>query len=174
MRIIGITGLIGAGKTQTAQCLEVRHYFTRVRFAGPLKEMMLCLGLTHEEVDGSGKELPCELLGGCTPRRAMQTLGTEWGRQLVHSDLWINAWKRHARRLLSEDGKVVADDVRFQNEVDTIRSLGGKIIQVSRPGVEATGHVSEGQDIKADVQISNNGSLADLQKTVDGIMRSLA
>jgi hypothetical protein len=61
--------------------------FARVRFAGPLKAMMAALGCTNAEIDGDRKEVPCDLLGGKSPRWAMQTLGTEWGRKLIGDDL---------------------------------------------------------------------------------------
>jgi hypothetical protein len=44
---------------------------------------------------GDLKEVPVDCLDGQTPRRAMQLLGTEWGRTLS-ADLWINAWRRAA------------------------------------------------------------------------------
>jgi putative protein kinase ArgK-like GTPase of G3E family len=78
-QIIGLTGLMGSGKSLAAQELE-RIGFTRTRFAGSLKDMMRVLGLTEEEIEGNLKETACALLGGKTPRYAMQTIGTEWGR----------------------------------------------------------------------------------------------
>jgi CRP/FNR family transcriptional regulator len=58
----------------------------------------------------------------------MQTLGTEWGRQCMDADIWVRAWAARAALLTS----AVADDVRFQNEADMIRNLGGVIIRVMR------------------------------------------
>src|SRR5262245_6513313 len=92
-RIIGLTGKLKSGKTEAALHL-CKKGFTRVRFAGPLKNMMTCLQLTDAEIEGMLKEQPCDLLCGKTPRYAMQTIGTEWGRALIGEDLWVNAWKR--------------------------------------------------------------------------------
>lgn len=152
--IIGFAGRAGAGKTTAAKHLVQHHGFVRVRFAGPLKAMMRALGCTEEEVDGAGKELPCDLLGGRTPRQAMQWLGTEWGRDMIAPDLWTRAWEYAA----AGKPRVVVDDVRFPNEVEALRRLGGVVIQLLAPGdlepaSQAAGHVSErgGLDVDADL-----------------------
>jgi hypothetical protein len=167
-QIIGLCGPIGAGKSAVASMLMVRG-FKRVRFAGPLKDMMKALGLSAEEIDGSLKEKPCELLGGRTPRHAMQTIGTEWGRDLIHPGLWVSAWKRR----IPAGEHIVADDVRFQNEADTIRGLGGVIIGLKRPGVQATAHVSE-SGVQPDLTLENSGSLDDLEREVSQLMVTLS
>lgn len=42
--------------------------------------------------------------GKLSPRVMLQTLGTEWGREAVEENLWINYLLRTARTLLHEDG----------------------------------------------------------------------
>jgi hypothetical protein len=79
-RLIALTGYAGSGKSTLADILACEHGFTVVKFAGPLKAMLRALGLDEREIEGDLKEQPCQLLAGHTPRRAMQTLGTEWGR----------------------------------------------------------------------------------------------
>ena len=85
--VIAITGQAGSGKTTIAKHLELEYNYVRVRFAEVLKDMLLALGLTEEEINGDLKEKPCSLLLGKTPRHAMQTLGIEWGRNLIHPDI---------------------------------------------------------------------------------------
>lgn len=156
--IIGFAGRAGAGKTTAALHLVEHHGFERVRFAGPLKAMMRALGCTEEEVDGALKEAPCALLGGRTPRQAMQWLGTEWGRDLIAPDLWTRAWE-HA---VAGKPRVVADDVRFPNEAATIRRLGGRVIRIVAAGeapCAGLGHISERGEIVSD---------ADMVNTMDG------
>ncbi|MPZ19526.1 MAG: deoxynucleotide monophosphate kinase [Luteitalea sp.] len=162
--LIGFTGRIGAGKSTAARALYNRG-FTRVRFAGPLKAMMACLGLSEQEVDGSLKEEPCDLLCGKTPRYAMQTIGTEWGRQMIGDDIWIRAFKRAVQdypyRML------VCDDVRFQNEANAIRELGGAVVRVVRgDSAGAVGHASERQDFLADATLYNAGSVSEFIRDV--------
>lgn len=155
--VIAFTGLAGSGKSTVAEHLTRHHGFTRVRFAGPLKEMMRALGLTEAEIEGDRKEVPCELLGGRTPRYAMQTIGTEWGRNIIARDLWIRAW-RAAVDKLPAGASVVVDDCRFPNEADAVRALGGVLVRIVRPGAGAgaAGHISEGQELGAVVATLHN------------------
>jgi hypothetical protein len=173
-QIILLTGLAGAGKTTIAKELVVRDGFSRYAYAEPIKRMMLALGLTWEQVYGTEKETPCELLGGRTPRYAMQTLGTEWGRELISPDIWINAWK--ARVLADGYNLIVSDDCRFQNEVDVARSIGDvRVVRLNRVGAGAkggaAGHASELAFAEPDFNVLNNGSVAD---TASKIMKWVA
>jgi hypothetical protein len=126
--IVGFAGRIGAGKTTAAQELN-KYGFTRVRFAGAFKKMMAALGLTPEEIDGNLKELPCELLCGSSPRWAMQSIGHQWGRELIGPEIWVNAWKRSVNKMPA-GAHVVADDVRYANEAGAIHSMGGVVIRI--------------------------------------------
>lgn len=166
--VIAFSGLAGSGKSTAANHLVTARGFARVRFAGPLKAMMAALGLTHAQIDGDKKESPCELLGGKTPRHAMQTLGTEWGRDLIASDLWIRAWQAAVDRLPA-DQPVVVDDCRFPNEAEAVRAAGGVIVRIIRPGAgsAAAGHASEGQALPFAATIANDGPVGDLFRAVD-------
>ena len=165
--VIGIAGHRGSGKSAAAAVL-VEHGFVRQRFAQPLKDMLKAVGLTDEHVDGSLKETPCELLGGATPRHAMQTLGTEWGRELLHPDLWIILWRSRAR----STPLVVVDDVRFPNEVEAVRAEGGTIWRVNRPGCDGDGHISESyiSGFVVDCEIDNSGDLRFLRAQLEAAL----
>lgn len=162
--ILGLTGAAGCGKSTAAIQLAAAHGFTRTRFAEPLKAMLRGLGLTVDQVDGDQKEAPAELLGGKSPRFAMQTLGTEWGRVLIDPDLWVNAW---AQSIAGAHGPLVVDDVRFPNEVAMIRRLGGRVVRILRPGLAALGdHVSEAGAalLPVDAEVLNDGSAEQLAR----------
>jgi hypothetical protein len=59
---------------------------------------------------------------------------------------------------------VVITDVRFANEAAAIRSWGGEIIRIDRPGVgPVNGHVSEAMPFEPDEVIENDGTIEDLQ-----------
>ena len=154
MRVVGFCGLIGSGKTTAAQHLVNKFGYERVRFAGPLKDMSRAL-LSERQIDGDLKEVPCDVLGGKTPRVFMQLLGTEFGRQMIDQNIWVNAWLERARKF----DAVVADDVRFPNEADAIHKLGGTLILIERPGAVKQGHASEGQALDHDGIIPNDGSI---------------
>jgi hypothetical protein len=102
--IVGLSGLAGSGKSVVADALVRELGFTRVKFADPLKNMlrrMLAdMGHTAEDIErhleGDLKEVPMPELG-VTPRHMMITLGTEWGRDLVHPEIWTRLWAREGR-----------------------------------------------------------------------------
>jgi hypothetical protein len=106
--------------------------------------MLRAIGLTEAQVDGDQKGIPCDLLGGLTPRYAMQTLGTEWGRECMGPDFWASIWKDRVKQKLKFGRNVVVDDCRFENEDRMVRELGGVHIQLSRhPHPSGRVHVSE-------------------------------
>jgi len=167
-RLIGLVGYSGSGKTRAAKIL-MSYGYVRERCAGPLKKMLKAMGLTHKEVDGCLRDQPCELLGGKTPRDAMITLGTEWGRQMIDKNLWVRILMRRVDHLLMVGADIVIDDVRFQEEAQAIKGRGGVIWRIDRPGVgPGSAHISEtGQsDIVPDKVIVNDGDDADLIHSV--------
>lgn len=177
MKIIGIAGKAGSGKSAASRYLMTAHDYHRLAFAQPLKKMLKAVGLKFDHLYGKDKEVTCDILCGRTPRHAMQTLGTEWGRNCIHPDLWVNLWKREVEQARMYGGQpIVADDVRFQNEVDMIRQLGGVVIWLDRPaqdrvlGVTAQ-HASENTIESSDCNhvIRNDGRLLDLYMHIEAI-----
>lgn len=165
-KIIAVMGVAGSGKTVVARRLE-EYGFQRTRFAAPIKVMLkVGLGLTDAQLDGDEKTQPIHDLGGASARTMMQTLGTEWGRRMIHPDLWASVWKRHVAQMT---GKIVVDDLRFPNEAQAIREMGGVIWRVYRPGLVTMDHASERQqkNIAEDVLLNNATSLEDLERSVD-------
>lgn len=143
--LVGLCGPARVGKSTVASFLVREFGYIPLKFAGPLKDMLAVLGLDEEQLEGGDKESPCAWLGGRTPRYAMQTLGTEWGRELMHEDLWVHVWRRRAMRHLGEGHRLVVDDIRFPNELRAIQSLGGIAYRVVRSGhtPPASEHASE-------------------------------
>lgn len=168
MLVVGLCGYAGSGKSTAADHLQHNHCFARHSFAKPLKDMLRALGLTEDHINGKLKEAPCKMLGGKSPRYAMQTLGTEWGRDLIHPDIWVEAW---LATMPQNAPGVVADDVRFPNERLAIRRLGGLVVEIARPGIEGGDHASEVIDFQTDRIVINNGSIRDLQDRLDSVLR---
>lgn len=172
--IIGLCGPAKSGKSLAAQYLENNHGFARVRFAGPLKAMLAALGLTHDEIEGELKEKPSALLGGKTPRHAMITLGTEWGRDLIDPNLWINAWRRNVDRLPTGT-PVVVEDCRFANEAIAIRIRDGGLVRLSRNGAGiGVSHPSEAENFVPDMRLENNGTPEMLCDKLAALVMALA
>lgn len=142
MQIVGITGRAGAGKDTIADYLVQEHHFLKLSFAGPLKAMMATVGMP-EPADRAAKEQP---LAGFhfTWREAAQRLGTEWGRSL-DPNIWVKIMENVIHRF-SDDVQIVFADVRFDNEAEMVRRLGGKILHVTGRAADLganAGHASE-------------------------------
>lgn len=172
MLIALISPAMGSGKSTVARYLVARHGFALLKFAGPLKNMTRSLlrdigndrATVERMVEGDLKEVQVPGLG-CTPRWLMQSLGNEWGRQYIREDLWVRLTAMAVMKRLSSGVSVVIDDMRYRNEYDAIREMGGKIVRIVRPGVERIGdHASEGalDEAAVDGEICNDSSLADL------------
>lgn len=163
-QLIALCGLKGSGKSTAATALALALPAARVRFAGPLKDMLRTFGLNEEEIEGDLKELPSSKLCGKSPRHAMLTLGTEWGRQLIGENVWVDAWRRAVEPHLARGTNILTEDLRFPNECEAVRALGGIVVRVTRPGLVPDEHESEQHALKfiADVEIINDGDLEDL------------
>lgn len=172
MKLIGITGYARSGKDTVGAILVREHDYIRFAFAEPIKHMiadMLEMPLrTLEEL----KDQQLDHLDGLTPRYLMQTLGTEWGRDTIHKDLWVRLLRQkivmHAD--IHPEKNIVVTDVRFPEEVAMIRELGGSIWKVCRDDelpIQVMPHESEGyiHEIKADNYLTNiTGDLSLLQQ----------
>ena len=105
---------------------------------------------------------------GASARHLMQTLGTEWGRDCVHPDVWVTACKTELARSTAK--LVVFDDVRFENEAALIRELGGFIIHIERgTWSPIDSHSSELGlvDMPEDSMIFNDESVSEFLEHVD-------
>lgn len=158
---IGIAGAKRAGKDTLARKLQAILGLPIDSFAAPLRKFVAELagmgGLDTLEVH---KETPIPWLDGITARSMMQTVGTEWGRQMVHPDLWV----RSLFARLPAGG--IIPDVRFPNEAEAIRQRGGIVIRVSRAG---TGH---GDGHASETPLPAN--LVDIEVTNDSTPREMA
>lgn len=164
--LIGLTGRKGAGKDAMASVL-IEMGFENVKFAGALKSMVEAL-LRYQGVDedtigrmieGDLKEVESDYLAGRTPRYVMQTIGTEWGRDLVGTDLWVNCALNRAATL----PQAVITDVRFPNECDAVQQRGGSVFLISAcaGGVSTDAHESEAHidNLPVDAVFFNDHSL---------------
>lgn len=153
--LIGITGRAGSGKDTLADQLVRQHGAVKYSFALPIKQALnAAIGwdLSQWE-DRLWKEAVQEWLGK-SPRELAQTLGTEWGREYVHPQLWVllasRRYRLHLANAYAEHGATAAaapfviPDVRFDNESHWINEAGGVLIEVRRPQAAAiAAHKSE-------------------------------
>ena len=162
MHLIGIAGPARAGKDTLCSYMldNLDGTWLRSSFADPIKEMLRAIGV---DCSDEAKEVVSDDYG-VTPRHMMQTLGTEWGRNLIDGDIWVKAFAR-----LNAGKCVIVPDVRFENEAELVRANGVLIHLVGRGGIEGN-HVSENAiEFKpGDIVIDNSRDLAWLHGQVDG------
>lgn len=142
--LIGIVGPKRAGKDTFARVIMARHGGQAVSFAAPIRTMIRS-GFNIPEDSPYWEEKKEEVIPwlGVSMRKLMQTLGTEWGRKLVHPDLWT---KLLERRMVPNISPVIVTDVRFLNEQKWVMSRGGILIGVNRFDKDEDGHISEQVD----------------------------
>lgn len=179
--IIGLIGNIGAGKSTCAEVLA-KHDFEIMAFADPLKQACISLfGFTQEQLYGSQecKATPDPRWFNVTPRQVMQFVGTDLLRnQLCQimpelgSDIFVHRMKV---ALTEHQGNVVVHDVRFQNEADMIKSLGGYLVKIVRPNLSIDTHASEQVDTITgyDVTLINDGTYLEYVAKCDQLVNVL-
>lgn len=156
-RWIGLTGFAGSGKSTLARHLVEEHDFLEVSFADPIRDALINLdplvdtSISSDQMTLTAPERLSSVItfaGGWDAakrsfpdvRRLLQRLGTEAIRSL-DPDFWVRVALRKAH---STDRPVVFPDVRFENEIEAIRSRGGIIGRVERPGIgPVNAHTSE-------------------------------
>ena len=131
-RLVGICGLIGSGKDTVGEVLVNEYGFSKLSFAGTLKDVTAVLfDWDRNMLEGTTPETRAErevidpwwsekLGRDWSPRIALQQMGTEVMRNHLHNDIWILTLENKLRKL----GNVVITDCRFPNEIDFIKERG--------------------------------------------------
>lgn len=146
--VLGLNANAQCGKDTAANILlngmfrgrNVRTY----AFAKPFKDALaIILNMSVEQLYGS-KKLEVDEMYGVTPRYAMTSIGTEWGRKMINPEIWIIRAKQEIEKAMADgcDG-IIITDVRFPNEAEAIYSFNSPengivatIMHISAPGVE--------------------------------------
>jgi len=97
-------------------------------------------------------------------RTLMQYYGTEVMRNHIGKEVWVNSTINKAIQYRDYYGFAVIADVRFVNEWQAVRNVGGKIVHVVRGRLEdKVEHSSEYiTSSSSDYEIENNGNLMGL------------
>jgi hypothetical protein len=140
--IIGVCGLIGAGKDTMADYLVNIHQFRRESFANTLKDAVSAVfGWDRELLEGRtrhSREWREQVdawwadrlnMPELTPRWVLQYWGTEVVRRSFHDDTWIASLENRLRKTTDD---VVISDCRFPNEIGAIKRAGGLVVRVHR------------------------------------------
>jgi len=201
--IIGLVGFIGSGKGTVGELLVEEGFVSDSFAKPLKDACSAIFGWPRDYLEGdtpssrNWREQPdsfwSEKFGyEFTPRLALQLMGTEAGRNVFHKDVWVISLLNR-----SHGKNIVVTDVRFQNEISYIQKHGGYVVRVKRGdepdwyniAEEANAgflkakntmrdlgiHQSEWDWIgsKFDAEIHNNGTLDDLGKSVESLLRNL-
>lgn len=191
--LIGLIGNAGHGKDTIGDYLNEKYGFLTYAFALPLKKaIMSVFHLTREQMyDPVLKEVP-DCFWGVTPRKLMQFIGTDLLRNQMGEvipdlgkEIWLKSFQKWREAQRMADGTlppIVVTDIRFPNEAEFIKSLGGEIWKVDRTGnmgetappASSYSHASEIelQTISTDhLVILNDGTIDDLYLKVDTVIQ---
>ena len=177
--ILGLTGQPFNGKDTAAEYLVAVHGFYRLAFADPIRAgLKAMLGLTDDDFSPERKEIPIAWLGGKTPVELMESLGTSWGQDQICKDIW--SWQ--AIREIQDkrfDGmrNFVVSDVRFLHEANSLRTHGGKLLRIVRPGAPRSNRnefrsFQEQMRLVSDVDVVAE-SVAELHEVLDDVLYQL-
>lgn len=168
--IIGLTGKMGVGKSSAYEILkEHLKHVTLVKFAAPLYDIQEMIYRRISAVYTRPEDFVKD-------RKLLQWLGTDWGRNTISETLWVDLWKAEVARAVAYGEHVICDDVRFDNESDIVRSVGGIVVEITSNNAikristanGLAGHASEAglSRDKIDFSIANNGTLAEFEKNL--------
>lgn len=189
--IIGLTGKAQSGKDTACRIIrKILPQAERKAFADPLKESVCALfGLTRQELDAwkldskvhvqfvshvPGMQYPMLMNAPLTMRELLQRYGCEAHREIFGEDFWLEV--ALPSREYYQNKIVVVSDVRFDNEARHIRTLGGIVISISRPGMQLDvggGHPSEADidPIFVNYVVVNEGTVDDLEVKLNTLLR---
>lgn len=177
MKVIGVSGKKRSGKDTFFQMLEKysdRPVY-RLAFADTLKNEI------YERIlkpDGLERSMLDDEATKEQFRTLLQWWGTEYRRRIFRDDYWLVKLSEQLESYKEQDVIVVITDVRFPNEFEFIKSIGGLMVRVSRPGFSnsADSHPSEialDDEKNFDTFIDNNGTLEQFESIVETYIKTL-
>lgn len=183
--IVGLAGKAGSGKNTAADSVAFSDY-KQFAFASPIKKIAQIMfhledkhlydNVVKEQIILNDDGSPKWYIEGvaASPRLMFQWLGTKM-RTEVASDYFVKSMNEEIKKEIkkatneNKEAKIIITDVRFPNEAEFIRKMGGLILKIERPSVitttELTEHESE-KDLPSDLidrVIYNDGTIGDLR-----------
>lgn len=130
--LIGLIGKKYSGKDTFGNFLIQYYQFHKKAFADPLKECCKTLfHLSDEQLNDCELKETIISEWNLSPRQIMQKVGTDLFRNHFHEEFWLKLfeiWYKEHSHL-----NIVCTDVRFENEAELIKKLGGILIKIDRP-----------------------------------------
>lgn len=178
-KLIGILGRKRSGKDTIGNYMVEKYNYNRYAFADPIKDISKIMFDLSEKQLNEDKEKIDEQWG-VSPRTFLQKFGTEICRNNLETyipniildgeTIWIKLFRIFYEK--NKDKDIVITDVRFLDELNAIKSFGGKIVKVNRDNLEKDNHISD-KDIDSydneliDYFVYNNYTFEDLFSQID-------
>ena len=135
MTIIAFCGKKFSGKSTAGNFLIEKYGFEEMTFAGPIKEICRELfNFNNDQLYGSKKE-ELDEHWNLTPRETFQAVGSSL-RNLFSVNLFVMSLKQKLS-MKNKDTNIVITDVRFPEEANMIREMGGIVIKIERDLVQS-------------------------------------
>ena len=164
--IIAFAGKSESGKDTIGELLIKNNNYERHAFGDSVKETCRAIfKFTNEQLYGNKKDV-IDKFWGIKPRDAFQFVGTDMCRNQMHKlipsigeNIWVRSLEREILNAIESNKKIIVTDVRFQNELDLIKKLGGVVIRIHRHTGKNDQHESEKNvdSLKdVDIEFDNN------------------
>jgi hypothetical protein len=178
--LIGLTGKRLSGKDTCGDYICENFNYKRYAFADPLKKAVQNMFDFSDEQLYSEKKEEKDIYWDIEPRRVLQIFGTDIVRNLfpkyllpkLGNNFWIKRFEIWYEKNKNPTG-IIVTDLRFQNEIDIIKKLGGIVIKIKREGgrnkSEIDKHESENIEMleNIDYKINNDSTKEELYKKIN-------
>lgn len=159
VHIVALTGAARSGKDTAARVLVEECGYVPMAFATPIKKgLAAILDCQVWEIERL-KESP-----DSDVRRQLQTLGTEWGREINGPNFWVELLLTRMKRMVAEGHRrFVITDVRFVNELKLLQEYAPTTsVKIVRDSVQIaeSSHASEAgiPEHLVDYVVTNDGT----------------
>lgn len=185
-KLIALGGKLRAGKDAIGDYLVEKHDFVKLGMSDALNEALLALdpyiltsytannGTVHEHVERYSSLYArvgyVEAKTNPEVRRLLQKLGTEVGREMIDPDVWVNIAQKKILEHWASGKDVVITAMRFPNELEMVKRLGGVAAWVERP--ESSRIDSEG--LRSSTGRGTPGSASEGHTEVQGAIQAHA
>lgn len=169
--IIGFAYRARVGKSVSADYLANTYSFINDSFAYSLKQgAKIIFSLSEDQMELT-KEIPDDFWG-MSPRQILQLMGTEAMRTVFSGDIWVKTLQRRIQQHPTRNHAI--SDVRFKNEAEAIKAMGGIVIRIDRDKSGTTSKHSSETELdtydKWDELLDNNGDFNHLFTQLDLIV----
>lgn len=190
--VIGLAGPKGCGKDLACQ-LIIQSFdgnWERVAFADPIKNTVANLfhigrdlkrdlkqQFQAQTLDTIKRLQTVSLIDNNTGQRYGEFTGRDLIRDIGmlmrgYDDTQFNDYVKNKIESNPNTNWIITD-VRFANEIELVRQLGGKIIEIHRPGYSYDGHITESGVVKGDYHVFNNGTVESFKQQLEAVMSAI-